>query len=135
MFCPMSNEKTLIAGFKGPITFQHMIIEVSYKSRKNHPCNTTRFKEKFIIAKKYKLVTCIFIGRKKNINYKTTIAVFAVLSVLIVTIISAYSAILTQVIQQTQAQTLNVTEQRAYITDVNVHFKTACISVIVFTYC
>ncbi|MGC1132965.1 MAG: hypothetical protein WA941_09080 [Nitrososphaeraceae archaeon] len=106
-----------------------------YKSWGNHSCNITRFKEKFKIAKKYKLVRCFFLGRKMNINYKTTIVVFAVLSVLIVTIISAYSAILTQVIQQTQAQILNVTEQRAYITDVNVHFKTACVSVIVFTYC
>jgi type II secretory pathway pseudopilin PulG len=70
-----------------------------------------------------------------NNNYKTTIVVFAILSVLIVTIVSAYSAVLTQAIQQTQAQTLNVTEQRAYITDVNVHFKTTCISIIVFTYC
>jgi hypothetical protein len=69
-----------------------------------------------------------------NINYKAMFSVFAVFSVLIVTIISAYSALLTQAIQQTHAQTLNVTEQRAYITDVNVHFKTACVSIVVFTY-
>jgi hypothetical protein len=92
-------------------------------------------REIFGITKKYKLVTSFFIGRKMNINYKTTVTVFAILSVLIVTIISAYSAILTQVIQQTQAQMLNVTEQGAHITDVNVHFKTACVSIIVFTYC
>jgi len=91
--------------------------------------------EIFEVANKYKLVTSFFIGRKMNSSYKTTIAIFAILSVLIVTIISAYSAILTQAIQQTQAQMLNVTEQRSYITDVNVHFKTACVSVIVFTYC
>lgn len=70
-----------------------------------------------------------------NSNLKNIIAAFAVVAVLIVTIISAYSAILTQAIEQTQAQTLNVTEQKGYITDVNVHFKTACVSVIVFTYC
>ena len=70
-----------------------------------------------------------------NNNHKTIIAVFAVISVLIVTIISAYSAVLTQAIEQTQAQTLNITEQNPYFTDVNVHFKTACVSVIVFTYC
>ena len=69
-----------------------------------------------------------------NNNYKTTI-IFAVFSLIVVTIISAYSAILTQAIQQTQAQMLNVTEQKSHITDVNVHFKTTCISVIVFTYC
>ena len=70
-----------------------------------------------------------------NINYKNIVAIFAVTSILIVTIITAYSAVLTQAIEQTQAQTLNVTEQREYVTDINVHFKTACVSVIVFTYC
>ena len=70
-----------------------------------------------------------------NINYKNIVAIFAVISILIVTIISAYGAVLTQAIEQTQAQTLNVTEQVPSVTDVNVHFKTACISVIVFTYC
>ena len=68
-------------------------------------------------------------------NLKTVVAIFAVIAVLIVTIISAFSAILTQAIEQTQAQMLNVTEQKSYFTDVNVHFKTTCISVIVFTYC
>lgn len=69
-------------------------------------------------------------------NWKTTIGMFGIMAVLIVTIISAYSAILTQAINQAQAQTLNATEQRImYVTDINVHFKTACISVIVFTYC
>ena len=68
-------------------------------------------------------------------NWKTTIGMFAIMVVLIVTIISAYSSILTQVINQAQAQTLNATEQKTYVTDINVHFKTACISVIVFTYC
>lgn len=69
-------------------------------------------------------------------NWKTTIGMFGIMAVLIVTIISAYSAILTQAINQAQAQTLNATEQRTmYVTDINVHFKTACISVIVFTYC
>lgn len=60
---------------------------------------------------------------------------FGIMAVLIVTIISAYSSILTQAINQAQAQTLNATEQKTYVTDINVHFKTACISVIVFTYC
>ena len=68
-------------------------------------------------------------------NWKTTIAMFGITAVLIVTIISAYSSILTQAINQAQAQTLNATEQKAYVNDINVHFKTACISVIVFTYC
>lgn len=68
-------------------------------------------------------------------NWKTTIGMFGIMVVLIVTIISAYSSILTQAINQAQAQTLNATEQKAYVTDINVHFKTACISVIVFTYC
>ena len=68
-------------------------------------------------------------------NWKTTIGIFGIMVVLIVTIISAYSSILTQVINQAQAQTLNATEQKTYVTDINVHFKTACISVIVFTYC
>jgi hypothetical protein len=64
-----------------------------------------------------------------------TIGMFAIVAVLIVTIISAYSSILTQAINQVQAQTLNGTEQRTFVTDINVHFKTACVSVIVFTYC
>ena len=69
-------------------------------------------------------------------NWKTTVGMFGIMAVLIVTIISAYSAILTQAINQAQAQILNATEQRTmYVTDINVHFKTACISVIVFTYC
>lgn len=34
-----------------------------------------------------------------------------------------------------QAQSLAVTEQKSYVTDMNVHFKTACFSIIVFTYC
>ena len=68
-------------------------------------------------------------------NWKTTVGVFGIMAVLIVTIISAYSSILTQAINQVQAQTLNVTEQKTYVTDINVHFKTACVSVIVFTYC
>ena len=68
-------------------------------------------------------------------NWKTTIGMFGLMAVLIVSIISAYSSILTQAINQAQAQTLNATEQRTYVTDINVHFKTACISVIVFTYC
>ena len=68
-------------------------------------------------------------------NWKTTIGIFGIMVVLIVTIISAYSSILTQAINQAQAQTLNATEQKTYVTDINVHFKTACISVIVFTYC
>jgi uncharacterized protein YpmB len=68
-------------------------------------------------------------------NWKTTIGMFGIMAVLIVTIISAYSSILTQAINQAQAQTLNATEEKRYVTDINVHFKTACISVIVFTYC
>jgi len=68
-------------------------------------------------------------------NWKTTIAMFGIMAVVIVTIISAYSSILTQAINQAQAQTLNATEQKTYVTDINVHFKTACISVILFTYC
>ena len=68
-------------------------------------------------------------------NWKATIGMFGIMVVLIVTIISAYSSILTQAINQAQAQTLNATEQKTYVTDINVHFKTACISVIVFTYC
>jgi len=52
-----------------------------------------------------------------------------------VTIITAFSAVLTQAIEQVNARSLNVTKQRVYPTDVNVHFKTACVSVIVFTYC
>jgi hypothetical protein len=65
----------------------------------------------------------------------TIVTIFLIVSVLIVTIITAFSAVLTQAIEQVNAQSLNVTKQKAYSTDVNVHFKTACISVIVFTYC
>ena len=72
----------------------------------------------------------------KNKNSNWIIAVtFAVVSILIVTIITTFSALLTQAIEQAQAQSLNITEQKTYVTDVNVHFKTACISVIIFTYC
>lgn len=68
-------------------------------------------------------------------NWKKMFTAFVIMSILIVTTITAYSSLMTQVINQAQAQTLNVTEKKSYITDVNVHFKTACISVIVFTYC
>jgi hypothetical protein len=71
----------------------------------------------------------------KNNSQAPILATFAIISILIVTIITAYSTILTQAIEQAQAQTLNVTEQTKYVTDINVHFKTACVSVIVFTYC
>jgi hypothetical protein len=74
-------------------------------------------------------------NNKKNSRLPTTIAMFAIVSVLIVTIITAFSAVLTQAVEQVNAQSLNVTKQTTYIADVNVHFKTACISVIVFTYC
>lgn len=70
-----------------------------------------------------------------NKNKSTILILFAIVSVLIVTIITAYRTLLTQAINQAQAQSLNVTEQKSYVTDVNVHFKTACISIIVFTYC
>jgi uncharacterized protein YpmB len=66
---------------------------------------------------------------------KIIVTIFIIVSVLIVTIITTFSTILTQAIEQVNAQSLNVTKQKAYPTDVNVHFKTACISVIVFTYC
>lgn len=72
---------------------------------------------------------------KKKFSKTTILTIFAIISVLVVTIITAYSTLLTQAIEQAQAQTLNVTEKRSYITDINVHFKTACISIIVFTYC
>jgi flagellar biosynthesis protein FliQ len=65
----------------------------------------------------------------------TTLTMFVIVSVLIVTIITAFSVVLTQAVEQVNAQSLNFTKQTKYITDVNVHFKTACISVIVFTYC
>ena len=74
-------------------------------------------------------------NNKKNSRLPTTIAIFVIVSILIVTIIIAFSAVLTQAVEQVNAQSLNVTKQTTYITDVNVHFKTACISVIVFTYC
>lgn len=73
-------------------------------------------------------------NKNKNNNW-SIVAIFAVISILIVTIITTFSSILTLALKQAQAQSLNITEQKAYVTDVNVHFKTACISVIVFTYC
>ena len=71
----------------------------------------------------------------KNKNRTTMMAIFAIVSILVVTIITAYSTLLTQAIEQAQAQTLNATGQKSLVTDINVHFKTACLSVIVFTYC
>lgn len=71
----------------------------------------------------------------KNNKLNTTLVMFAIVYVLIVTIITAFSAVLTQAVEQVNAQSLNITKKTTYITDVNVHFKTACISVIVFTYC
>ena len=72
--------------------------------------------------------------KNKNSNWNI-VAAFAATSILIVTIITAFSGILTLAIDQVQAQSLNIAEQKPYVTDVNVHFKTACISVIIFTYC
>ena len=71
----------------------------------------------------------------KNNKLNTTLVMFAIVYVLIVTIITALTAVLTQAVEQVNAQSLNITKKTTYITDVNVHFKTACISVIVFTYC
>ena len=72
--------------------------------------------------------------KNKNSNW-IIVMTFAAMSILIVTVITAFSAVLTLAIEQVQAQSLNITEQKQFVTDVNVHFKAACISVIVFTYC
>ena len=72
--------------------------------------------------------------KNKNSNWIIG-ATYVSVSILIVTIITAFSAVLTLAIEQVQAQSLNITEQKQFVTDVNVHFKAACISVIVFTYC
>jgi hypothetical protein len=61
---------------------------------------------------------------------KIILTIFIIVSILIVTIITAFSSVLTQAIEQVNEQSLNVTKQKTYPTDVNVHFKTACISVI-----
>lgn len=71
-------------------------------------------------------------NKNKNSNW-IIVMTFAAISILIVTIITAFSAVLTLAIEQ--AQSLNTTEQKQFVTDVNVHFKAACVSVIVFTYC
>jgi hypothetical protein len=72
--------------------------------------------------------------KNKSSNWNI-VAAFVSIFILIVTVITAFSAVLTLAINQVQAQTMNITEQKSYVTDVNVHFKTACISIIVFTYC
>ena len=72
--------------------------------------------------------------KNKNSNW-IIVMTFAAMSLLIVTVITAFSAVLTLAIEQVQAQSLNITEEKQFVTDVNVHFKAACISVIVFTYC
>ena len=72
--------------------------------------------------------------KNKNSNW-IIVMTFAAISILIVTVITAFSAVLTLAIEQVQAQSLNITEEKQFVTDVNVHFKAACISVIVFTYC
>ncbi|HEX6027729.1 MAG TPA: hypothetical protein VFY64_01695 [Nitrososphaeraceae archaeon] len=72
---------------------------------------------------------------KNKSNSWNIVAAFAAISILIVTVITAFSAVLTLAINQVHAQSMNITEQKSYVTDVNVHFKTACISIIVFTYC
>ena len=72
--------------------------------------------------------------KNKNSNW-IIVMTFAAMSILIVTVITAFSAVLTLAIEQVQAQSLNITEEEQFVTDVNVHFKAACISVIVFTYC
>ena len=59
-----------------------------------------------------------------NKNKSTILILFAIVSVgLIVTIITAYSTLLTQAINQAQAQSLNVTEQKSYVTDVKCTFQ------------
>ncbi len=73
-------------------------------------------------------------NKNKN-NDWSIVATFAVISILILTIITTFSSILTLSLKQAQAQSLNIIEQKADATDINMHFKTACISIIVFTYC
>jgi hypothetical protein len=72
---------------------------------------------------------------KNNKSNWNIVAAFVAISIFIVTVITAFSAVLTLAINQVHAQSMNFTEQKSYVTDVNVHFKTACISIIVFTYC
>ena len=69
-----------------------------------------------------------------NLRAPTPITLFA-LGILVVSVMGMFSAVLTEATQQAQAQSLKVQEQKAYVTDINVHFKTFCISVIVITYC
>ena len=50
-------------------------------------------------------------GNNNNNNWKTILATYAIISVLIVTIITAFNTVLTQAIEQAQAQSLNVREK------------------------
>lgn len=56
-------------------------------------------------------------------------------AVLVVSSVSMLSALTTELTNQAAAAQLDVKEQTSYVTDVNVHFKTACFSLIIFTYC
>ncbi len=64
-----------------------------------------------------------------------SVPVVLVLAVLVISGMGMLGAIQTELINQAQAQGLAVTEDKKYVSDINVHFKTACISVIIFTYC
>ena len=67
-----------------------------------------------------------------NINLKSKKGL-AIIAIVFITAIFASSAIMTEIAEQSFAQQIN--KETAYVTDINVHFKTACISVIFFTYC
>jgi hypothetical protein len=54
-------------------------------------------------------------NNKKTRRLPTTLTMFVIVSVLIVTIITAYSAVLTQAVEQVNAQSLNITKQTKYI--------------------
>lgn len=68
-------------------------------------------------------------------KFSIKISSVLVFAVLIVSSVSMLSALSTELTNQAVAQNLAVQEQTSYVTDINVHFKTACISVIIFTYC
>lgn len=55
--------------------------------------------------------------------------------IVVISAASMMSALSTQAQQQIANAQLDIQEQKSYVTDVNVHFKAACFSVIIFTYC
>lgn len=70
-----------------------------------------------------------------KLNLKSGIGLLLIAAVIVTSGGGMIAALLTQSADQVQAQSVEIKEQKQYVSDINVHFKTFCVSVIIVTAC